>query len=43
MVDSNPILAHLQAEKDWNMSTIFTDKGTVLVTNKCKLLPDEIK
>lgn len=43
MVDSNPLLGHLQAEKDWNMSAVFTDKGTVLVSNECTLLPDEIK
>ena len=43
MVDSNPQLAQLQAEKDWHMSAVFTDKGTVLVSNKCTLLPDEIK
>jgi hypothetical protein len=43
MVDSNPLLAQLQAEKDWHMSAVFTDKGTVLVNNKCTLLPDEIK
>ena len=37
------LLAKLQQEKDWHRSAIFTDKGTVLVQNKCTLLPDEIK
>ena len=37
------LLAKLQAEKDWNKSAIFTDKEQIIVTNKCTLLPDEIK
>ena len=37
------LLSKLQQEKDWHRSAIFTDKGAVLVQNKCTLLPDEIK
>jgi len=43
MVDGNPLLPLLQAEKDWNMSAVFTDKQTVITNNKCNLLPEEIK
>ena len=45
MVESSNsgLLEQLQAEKDWNMSGVFTDKETVLAANKLTLLPDEIK
>jgi hypothetical protein len=40
---SQELLAKLQSEKDWHKSSIFTDKGDVISSNKCTLLPDEIK
>ena len=40
---SDELLKKLQGEKDWNRSAIFTDKGEVIVANKCTLLPEEIK
>lgn len=33
----------LISEKDWNKSAIFTDKEQIIASNKCDLLPDEIK
>ena len=45
MVEANnaDLLGKLQGEIDWNMSTVFSDKEAVIVSNKCTLLPDEIK
>ena len=40
---SADFLKKLQGEKDWHRSAIFTDKGEVIVANKCTLLPDEVK
>ncbi len=37
------LVTKLQQEKDWHKSTIFTDKGEVIASNKCQLLQDEIK
>jgi hypothetical protein len=41
--NSSELLAKLQSEKDWHKSAVFTDKGDIITTNKCTLLPDEIK
>jgi hypothetical protein len=43
LTQNSGLVEKLQAEKDWNMSAIFTDKEVVIATNKCTLLPDEIK
>ena len=43
MVESSDILTKLQAEQDWNMTAVFTDKEATVATNKCTLLPEEIK
>ena len=45
MVESSAqeLLQKLQTEKDWHRSAIFTDKSETLASNKCTLLPDEIK
>ena len=45
MVESSgqELLPKLQTEKDWHKSAIFTDKGEMIATNKCTLLPEEIK
>ena len=37
------LLVKLQAETDWNMSSIFTDKKEVITQNNCPLLDDEIE
>ena len=37
------LLPKLQAETDWNMSSVFTDKEEVLSANNCPLEEDEIK
>jgi hypothetical protein len=45
MVESSgqELLTKLQAEKDWHKSAIFTDKCEIITSNKCTLLPEEIK
>ena len=46
MVDvsgNSELLAKLQAESDWNMTAVFTDKESIITTNKCTILEDEIK
>jgi len=43
MVDSSPLQSLLQAQKDWNLSAIFTDKMTIVGANKMTLLPEELK
>jgi hypothetical protein len=43
LTQNSGIVEKLKAEKDWNMSAIFTDKEVILASNKCTLLPDEIK
>ena len=37
------LLTKLQGEKDWHRSAIFTESGEIITTNKCTLLPEEIK
>ena len=34
---SSDLLSKLRLERDWNMSTIFTDKGSTIIDNGCKL------
>ena len=45
MVEPLPsdLVTRLLSEKDWHKSAIFTDKGSMVASNKCALLPDEIK
>ena len=43
MVESNLLVDHLKSEKDWNMAAVFSDNEKVLVSQKCNLLPAEIK
>ena len=45
MVESTTqeLQTRLQAEKDWHRSAIFTDKGELITSHKCSLLPEEIR
>jgi hypothetical protein len=43
MVEATGLVSNLQKEKDWNFSCIFTDTEKIIATNKCNVLPDEIK
>jgi hypothetical protein len=43
MVETSDVLSKLQAEQDWNMTAVFTDKEQIVAANKCTLLPEEVK
>ena len=42
-MDGSDLLNKLKQERDWNMSCIFTDNGSVVVDNGCNLKSDELQ
>jgi len=42
-MEGSDLLNKLKQERDWNMSCIFTDNGSVVVDNGCNLKSDELQ